>query len=46
MTADDLPLVLTTHVLGKAFDELRDELDRCADTVTIPLDAIIELVGL
>src|SRR5262249_35686223 len=33
---DDLPLVLTTYLLEKAFYELRDELDRCADTVTIP----------
>jgi maltose alpha-D-glucosyltransferase/alpha-amylase len=43
---EDLPLVLTTHVLEKAFSELRDELDRGAETLTIPLDAIVEIVGL
>ena len=43
---DDVAFVLAAHVLEKAFYELRDELERCAETVTIPLDAIVELVGL
>jgi maltose alpha-D-glucosyltransferase/alpha-amylase len=43
---EDLPLVLTAETLEKAFSELRDELDRSADTTMIPLDAILEIVGL
>ena len=38
-------LVLNTHLLAKAFFELRDELERCDETVMIPLTAIAELVG-
>jgi maltose alpha-D-glucosyltransferase/alpha-amylase len=45
-TLDDLALLLRTHTLEKAFTELRDELDRCADTVLIPLEAIVEGAGL
>ena len=44
-SSDDLGLVLDTHLLQKAFYELRDELEACAETVTIPLSAITELVG-
>jgi maltose alpha-D-glucosyltransferase/alpha-amylase len=43
---DDLSLLLTTHLVETAFNELRDELDRCAETISIPLEAIVELVGL
>ncbi|MES1204700.1 MAG: maltose alpha-D-glucosyltransferase [Pseudomonadota bacterium] len=42
---DDLALVLDTHVVEKAFHELRDELETCAETVSIPLEAILEAVG-
>jgi len=42
---EELALVLQTHLLEKAFQELRDELDACGETVTIPLAAIAELVG-
>jgi maltose alpha-D-glucosyltransferase/alpha-amylase len=46
-TGDDLPLMLSTHVLEKAFTELRDELERStSDTVAIPLMAIADMVGL
>ena len=46
-TAEDLPLLLTTHILERAFTELRDELKRpLSETVGIPLHAIAELVGL
>jgi maltose alpha-D-glucosyltransferase / alpha-amylase len=45
-TADDLPLLLTTHILERAFTELRDELNRpLTATVGIPLQAIADLVG-
>jgi maltose alpha-D-glucosyltransferase/alpha-amylase len=43
---DDLPLMLTTHLLEKAFNELRDELKHPAgETVLIPLLAIADLAG-
>ena len=41
---EDLPLVLRTHVLEKAFLELANELELGAETVTIPLAAILDLV--
>jgi hypothetical protein len=45
-TSEDLPLLLTTHILERAFTELRDELDRpLSATVGIPLRAIADLVG-
>ena len=45
-TPEDLPLLLTTHILERAFTELRDELNRpLTTTVGIPLRAIAELVG-
>jgi len=44
---EDLALVLTTHLLEKAFNELREELGRPAsEVVSIPLMAIAQLVGL
>jgi maltose alpha-D-glucosyltransferase/alpha-amylase len=43
---EDLPLLLNTHLLEKAFSELRDELDGRSETVLIPLVAIADLVGL
>jgi maltose alpha-D-glucosyltransferase/alpha-amylase len=43
---DDLALVLDTHILEKAFFELRDGLENSEDTVVIPLEAIVELVGI
>ena len=39
-------MILDAQVLQKAFHELRDELDRCAETLTIPLSSIIERAGL
>ncbi|HEY8926598.1 MAG TPA: maltose alpha-D-glucosyltransferase [Polyangia bacterium] len=46
ITAEDLPLLLTTHILERAFTELRDELHRpLSATVGIPLQGIAELVG-
>jgi maltose alpha-D-glucosyltransferase/alpha-amylase len=42
---EEVGLMLDTHLLEKAFAELRDELDRCAESVVIPLDAIVELAG-
>jgi len=42
---DELALILDTYLLEKAFAELRDELDRCAETVVIPLDGIVDLAG-
>ena len=42
----DLDVILGAHVLQKAFHELRDELDRCAETVGIPLSSILERAGL
>jgi maltose alpha-D-glucosyltransferase/alpha-amylase len=38
----DLEIILDTHVLEKAFYELRGELDRCAETISIPLSSILE----
>jgi maltose alpha-D-glucosyltransferase/alpha-amylase len=43
---EDLAFALTAQVLGRAFHELADELPACAETVSIPLAAIVELVGL
>ncbi len=43
--SEDLELLLDTYVIQKAFHELRDELDRCAETAAIPLGAITELAG-
>jgi maltose alpha-D-glucosyltransferase/alpha-amylase len=40
----DLPLVLETHLLESTFSELSDQLERCDETVIIPLAAIRELV--
>jgi maltose alpha-D-glucosyltransferase / alpha-amylase len=45
-TVSELPLVLHTHLIEKAFYELRDELVTCGETVTIPLAAIGELCGI
>jgi maltose alpha-D-glucosyltransferase/alpha-amylase len=42
----DLPLVLETHLVEKAFLELRDELLARAETVAIPLAGLAELLGL
>ena len=39
---DDIAVILDAQVLQKAFHELRDELDRCAETLTIPLSSIVE----
>jgi maltose alpha-D-glucosyltransferase/alpha-amylase len=44
-TPEDLRIMLDMHLLRKAFHELEDELDRCAETVIIPLTAILELAG-
>ncbi|MDB4981786.1 MAG: trehalose synthase, partial [Myxococcales bacterium] len=41
---EELALVLETHVLEKAFLELADELEVGADTVSIPLTAILDRV--
>ena len=38
----DLEVILGAHVLQKAFHELSGELDRCAETISIPLSSIIE----
>jgi len=43
---EDLPMMLNAQVLEKAFHELRDELDRCAETTAIPMASIIEIAGL
>jgi predicted trehalose synthase len=43
---EDLEVILGAHVLQKAFHELRDELDRCAETISIPLSSILERAGL
>ncbi|MFL5307258.1 MAG: maltose alpha-D-glucosyltransferase [Polyangia bacterium] len=45
-TAEDRPLILETHLIRRAFFELADELERCAETVIIPLSALVELAGL
>jgi len=42
----ELALVLNTHLLEKALFELRLELERCEETVTVPLIAISDLAGL
>jgi maltose alpha-D-glucosyltransferase/alpha-amylase len=42
---EEVALMLDTHLLEKAFAELRDELDRCAESVVIPLDGIVDLAG-
>ena len=42
----ELALVLNTHLLEKALFELRLELVHCEETVTLPLTAISDLVGL
>jgi maltose alpha-D-glucosyltransferase/alpha-amylase len=42
----DVEVILDAQVLQKAFHELRGELDRCAETITIPLSWIIERAGL
>jgi maltose alpha-D-glucosyltransferase / alpha-amylase len=44
--AGDLEVILDTHVLEKAFYELRGELDLCAETISIPLSSILERAGL
>jgi maltose alpha-D-glucosyltransferase/alpha-amylase len=43
---EDQPLVLETHLIRRALYELGDELARCSETITIPLSALVELVGL
>ena len=43
---DDIEVILDAQVLQKAFHELRGELDRCAETLTIPLSSIVERAGL
>jgi maltose alpha-D-glucosyltransferase/alpha-amylase len=45
-TPEDQPLILDTHLIRKALYELRDELDHGAQTVAIPLAALVELAGL
>jgi maltose alpha-D-glucosyltransferase/alpha-amylase len=42
----DLEVILDAQVLQKAFHELRGELDRCVETLSIPLSSIVELAGL
>jgi maltose alpha-D-glucosyltransferase/alpha-amylase len=42
----DMALILDAQIVVKALRELGDELDRCAETVTIPLGAIAELAKL
>jgi len=44
--ADDIAVILDAQVLQKAFHELRGELDRCAETISIPLSSIVEHTGL
>jgi maltose alpha-D-glucosyltransferase/alpha-amylase len=43
--ADEVSLVLDTHLLEAALNELEDELVLCNETVTIPVLAIAELVS-
>jgi len=38
----DIEVILDAQVLQKAFFELRGELDRCAETISIPLSWIVE----
>jgi len=42
---EELALILDTHLLEKAFSELHGELERCAESVLIPLEAVAELVA-
>jgi maltose alpha-D-glucosyltransferase/alpha-amylase len=43
-TREDLPLVLETHVIEKAFMELTEALELDTDTVGIPLVAVLDFV--
>jgi maltose alpha-D-glucosyltransferase/alpha-amylase len=43
---EDQPLILDTHLIRKALYELKDELERGDETVTIPLAALVEIAGL
>ncbi len=43
-TREDLPLVLETHVIEKAFMELTEALELDTDTVAIPLVAVLDFV--
>jgi maltose alpha-D-glucosyltransferase / alpha-amylase len=43
---EELPLVLETHILEKAFFELRDELVSPTENTAIPLAAIVDLAQL
>jgi maltose alpha-D-glucosyltransferase/alpha-amylase len=43
---DDVQVILDAQVLQKAFIEMRGELDRCAETLSIPLSWIVERAGL
>jgi maltose alpha-D-glucosyltransferase/alpha-amylase len=45
-TADDQRLILDSHLIRRALFELGDELARGAETVAIPLSALVELAGL
>jgi hypothetical protein len=45
-TAEDQRLILDSHLIRRALFELGDELARGAETVAIPLSALVELVGL
>jgi len=45
-TPEDRPLILETHLMRRAFFELADELEHCAETVIIPLTALTEVAGL
>jgi maltose alpha-D-glucosyltransferase / alpha-amylase len=45
-TAEDQRLILDTHLIRRALFELGDELARGAETVAIPLSALVELAGL
>ncbi len=43
---EDLPTLLDTYLLERAFQELADELVEAGETLAIPLRAIVELCGL
>jgi len=45
-TAEDQPLILDSHLIRRALFELGDELAHGAETVAIPLAALVELAGL
>ena len=45
-TAEDQRLILDSHLIRRALFELGDELARGAETVAIPLSALVELAGL